>query len=350
MFQDTKPILILGAIHHQVDQFETVKRMWILLLFVVCFLTASFAAEMEPISPLPLENINPAEQPKIDLGQLLFHDARFSKDNSVSCANCHDLGSGGDDNRAKSIGLGGTIGDINAPTIFNSGFNFRQFWNGRAKKLEDQIDGPIENPKELGSSWSEILTKLKNDNSLNAQFSKVYKDGLNEKNIKDAIAVFERTLTTPNSRFDRYLRGEKNILSEQEKTGYQHFKSFGCVACHQGVNIGGNMYQTMGVMGNYFKDRGTPVTDADLGRYTITKNEQDKYVFRVPSLRNVDLTSPYFHDGTVATLSEAVNVMAKYQLGRKLSTKENSAIVSFLKTLTGQRLARYIQREVGNSK
>jgi cytochrome c peroxidase len=166
-------------------------------------------------------------------------------------------------------------------------------------------------------------------------FQAIYGDGLQPRNIQDAIATFERSLVTP-SRFDRYLRGDSGAISEQEKRGYELFKSYGCVACHQGVNVGGNMFQTFGVLGNYFKDRGNE-TEADLGRYTVTQNELDRHVFKVPSLRNVALTAPYFHDGTAPTLEAAVDVMFRYQLGREAPAADKTAIIMFLKSLTGEK-------------
>jgi cytochrome c peroxidase len=188
----------------------------------------------------------------------------------------------------------------------------------------------------MGATWDMIVARLSESSDYIQKFNRQYRDGIKKENIKDALAAFERTLITPNSRFDQYLKGNAVAITELEKLGYQKFKSFGCVACHQGINIGGNMFQTMGVMGNYFKDRGTPITDSDLGRYKVTKEDNDKHVFRVPSLRNVELTAPYFHDGSAPTLDKAVGVMAKYQLGRKLSNSDIKAIVAFLKTLTGE--------------
>ncbi|PWU19285.1 MAG: cytochrome B6 [Bdellovibrio sp.] len=291
------------------------------------------AGAIVPIPPLkPVDSIT-AE--KIRLGRSLFEERLLSRDNSVSCSSCHDLSGAGVDHKPRSIGINGAVGDINAPTVFNATFNFRQFWNGRAKTLEAQIDGPVQNPKEMGSSWNEVVRKLKAIQTYQDRFRKIYPDGVTPENVKDAIATFERQLVTPDSRFDEFLSG-KSALDELAKKGYENFKSFGCISCHQGVNVGGNMYQTMGVMGNYFKDRGTPITEADLGRFAVTKREADKYVFRVPSLRNVELTAPYFHDGSASTLEDAVRVMAKYQLGRQISDREIDSVVAFLKTLTGK--------------
>ena len=294
---------------------------------------AAAAQTDEPIKPIPLEvKLDPK---KVALGEKLFNDKRLSRDNSLSCASCHNLSAGGVDGSPSSVGIGGAKGPINAPTVFNSALNFRQFWDGRANSLEEQAAGPIHNPKEMGSNWVEVLGKLKQDAALVAQFKEVYPDGLQAKNVQDGISTFERTLVTPNARFDKYLRGDKNAINADELKGYELFKKYGCVACHQGVAVGGNMFQTFGVMGDYFAKRGNP-TEADLGRYNVTKNEADKHVFKVPSLRNVALTAPYFHDGSAKTLNDAVAVMFKYQLGRTASQQDKDQIVMFLRTLTGE--------------
>lgn len=287
----------------------------------------------EPITPLP-ESI-PLDARKVALGNRLFHDKRLSRDNSVACANCHVLDKGGVDGRQRSIGIGGQTVAVNAPTVFNSGFNFKQFWDGRAESLEDQIDGPVHNAGEMGSSWPEVIGKLKNDAAYVPAFANIYPDGIQEKNIKDAIATFERALVTPNSRFDKTLRGDRNTMTADELKGYRLFKNYGCIACHQGVNIGGNMFERLGVMGDYFKDRGN-IVQADLGRFNVTKNEEDKHMFKVPSLRNVALTAPYFHDGSAATLEQAVIIMGKYQLGVVIPASDVALITAFLKTLTGE--------------
>ncbi|MCW3061310.1 MAG: hypothetical protein JWQ02_3131 [Capsulimonas sp.] len=285
---------------------------------------------VQPVLAVP--NLDPN---KIELGKKLFHDGRLSHDNTIACATCHSLDKGGTDQAVHSTGIGGAQGGINSPTVLNSGANFVQFWNGRAATLEDQVNGPTHNPKEMGSDWPEIIGKLSKDEQYPAQFAKLYSDGVQPANVRDAIATFERSLSTPNSRFDKYLAGDENILTTQEKHGYRLFKEYGCVSCHQGSNVGGNMYQQFGVMANYFKDRRTPETDDDQGRFSVTKREQDRHVFRVPTLRNVALTGPYFHDGTATTLPQAVEVMAKYQLGRPLAPGELVDIVMFLQTLTG---------------
>lgn len=307
-------------------------------IIIFCFVALTVHAtekKSEPIRPLPVD-LKDASPEKTKLGFFLFNEKKLSANNSVSCATCHALNRAGVDGLAKSVGINGAIGSLNAPTVFNSGLNFVQFWNGRAKTLEEQIDGPVQHPKEMGTSWEQAVAKLNQDKKYREAFSSIYSDGVTVANIKNAIAEFERQLQTPNSKFDRYLRGE-STLSEIEESGYSRFKSLGCISCHQGQNVGGNMFQTMGIMGDYFKDRkGMPQTEDDLGRYLVTKRDRDKFVFRVPSLRNVEKTAPYFHDGYAKTLDDAVDIMGRYQLGQKLSRRDINAIVAFLKTLTGE--------------
>lgn len=282
--------------------------------------------------PLP-KNVE-LDSAKVALGQRLFHDPRLSADDTISCASCHILAQGGDDGRFRSVGVNGGLSTVNAPTVFNSGLNFVQFWDGRAPTLELQIDGPVSNPKEMASGWMQILGKLNSDREFRQAFNRVYPDGISEKNIKNAIASFERSLVTPNSRFDQYLEGNKNALTSLELQGYGLFQSYGCASCHQGINIGGNMYEKMGLMGDYFADRGN-LTEADNGRFNITHNPDHMHEFRVPSLRNIALTAPYFHDGNAKTLEEAIAIMAKYQLGRPMPKGDLDAIAAFLRTLTG---------------
>ncbi len=296
--------------------------------------TLAETANFEPIQPLP-QRVD-LDRGKVELGRKLFHDASLSRNNTVACASCHNLNTGGVDRQYRSIGIGGAIGDLNTPTVLNSAFNFRQLWDGRASSLEDQIDGPIQNPKEMGSTWAEVVSRLKNKPEYIKAFQDVYKSDIDPTKIKDAIAIFERSLVTPDARFDQYLKGDSKAISAAEVNGYQKFKSYGCIACHQGMNVGGNMFQTMGIMGDYFKDRGTAISNSDLGKFNTTGREADKHVFKVPSLRNVELTSPYFHDGSAKTLEQAVRVMAKYQLGRKIPQEDVDLIVQFLKTLTGK--------------
>jgi cytochrome c peroxidase len=295
--------------------------------------TASPTETNEPIQPI--EAVSGLEPRKIELGRKLFHDSRLSHNDQLSCATCHNLETGGTDRKARSIGINGAIGTINSPTVLNSGFNFSQFWDGRASTLEKQIDEPVQSRTEMGSTWPEVIKKLKSSSEYVEAFRQIYDDDIRSDYIKDAIAQFERSLSTPNSRFDRFLRHNATALTERERRGYKLFKSFGCASCHQGMNIGGNMYQKLGVMAPYFADRGY-ITEADRGRFNVTRNPKDSYMFKVPSLRNVELTPPYFHDAGASTLADAVRMMAKYQLGRSLTDQEVELIVEFLQTLTGE--------------
>ena len=286
----------------------------------------------EPIKPIPLE-VN-LDKNKVRLGKKLFSDKRLSGDDSVSCASCHNLITAGVDLEPVSTGVKGQKGTLNSPTVFNSGFNLAQFWDGRAESLEDQIDGPINNPIEMGSNWNQVLEKVKSDSDYRAQFGKAYKDGITADNIKDAIATFERSLITPNSRFDQWLRGKDDALSERELLGYEKFKFYGCISCHQGVNVGGNLFQVFGVINNFFEKRGG-AKEHDLGRFNVTGDERDKHSFKVPSLRLAAVTPPYLHDGSAKTLREAVDIMFTYQLGRPAPDEDKELIIEFLKTLVG---------------
>lgn len=294
----------------------------------------------EPIFPVP--DVTTTHPEQVELGRLLFNDVRLSMGNQLSCASCHSIFYGGADGQVVSTGINSKKGLINSPTVFNSSLQFRQFWNGRAETLLEQIDGPIANPKEMGSSWEEVLKKLEKDMFYVAQFNFLYRDGLTVSNIKQAIITFEKSLLTPNSRFDQYLRGNHNAITEDELKGYSLFKEYGCVSCHQGVAVGGNLFQKFGVFGDFFADRGY-VTEADFGRFSVTKKEQDKFVFKVPPLRNVELTAPYLHDGSITSLEETVIIMMKYQLGLIPKQQNVYFIVQFLKTLTGKYQGKYLK-------
>lgn len=287
-----------------------------------------------PIPPIPVSL--ELDQQKVKLGRILFHDKRLSTDNTVACSSCHDLNSAGDDGQAVATGVNGMQGPVNSPTVFNSGFAFRQFWDGRAANLEEQVEGPIHNPIEMASNWQEVIAKLRQDQPLVAAFKTIWKEGITPRNIQLAIAEFERSLITPNSPFDRYLKGDASALTEQELTGWQLFRDLGCISCHQGVAIGNNIYANLGVMGDYFTDLDRPIVQSDLGRFNVTGDEKDKHVFKVPGLRNVALTAPYFHDGSIATLDKVVYTMALYQLGIGLSQQQRDYLVAFLNSLTGE--------------
>ena len=294
---------------------------------------AGVAHAAEPIKPIPAAvDVDPE---KAALGRDLFHDTKLSRDDTIACASCHDLSSGGDDGRVVSVGIEGKQGFINSPTVFNVGLNFKQFWDGRAGTLEQQVDDPVQSPREMGSLWPDVVAKLYADPEYPKRFKALYPDGISRTSIRNALAEFMRSLVTPNSRFDRWLGGEESALSTEEKHGYRLFKHYGCVSCHQGANVGGNMFQVFGVLNEYFKRRGN-ITDADLGRFNVTGNPADRHAFKVPSLRMAALTAPYLHDGSAATLRDAVDAMFTFQLGREAPDADKDAIVAFIETLAGE--------------
>lgn len=296
----------------------------------------SEAAELRlarlPIPPLPAKIV--VDPLRAELGGKLFRDVRLSRDGTVACASCHEIQKGGGDGRERAVGIGGQVGEVNTPTVLNAALNFKQFWDGRADNLEDQAAGPIVNPKEMGSTWEDVLRMLSKDREYAALFGRSFPDGITQRNLLVALAEFERSLVTPDSPFDRSLQGDAAALTPIQKRGYEAFVSLGCISCHQGANVGGNTFQTMGKMEDYFAGRA--LRPADLGRFNVTHDPRDKYKFKVPSLRNVALTAPYFHDGSAATLPDAVNAMARYQLGQRLTYAETADLVAFLESLTGK--------------
>ena len=291
---------------------------------------AEFDHPLRPLSVTPGLNAD-----MLALGRRLFLDPLLSADGTVSCASCHNLSTGGTDRQSHSIGIHGATGPVKAPTIYNSGLNFVQFWDGRAATLEDQVDGPVTNPVEMGANWQDVVVRLKADPSYVRLFKQVFGSDPSHDGVRQAIAAFERSMVTVDSRFDRYLLGDDTALTEFERKGYALFRSYGCASCHQGANVGGNMFQKFGFMGNLFQDRGR-INPADLGRFNVTKRESDRYVFKVPSLRLAAINPPYFHDGSVATLPEAIKIMGKYQLGRDIPDGDVQSIAAFLGTLVGR--------------
>lgn len=290
-----------------------------------------FAFSREVVLPLPPIPRIPKE--KVDLGRTLFFEKRLSRDGTISCASCHDPARGGADGLQHAVGIGGAEGSVNTPTVFNAALNVLQFWDGRANTLEAQASGPVHNPIEMDSSWEQVTRKLEADPVYVSAFRALYKDGITADNIVDAIAAFERTLISSGSRFDRYLRGDAAALTESERRGYERFLDYGCASCHQGAAIGGNMLQKFGVLADRLQGR--KPTNADLGRFNVTRRDEDKFVFKVPGLRDVARTAPYFHDGSVATLPEAVIIMGRVQLGRELTPDDVGSIVAFLGALSG---------------
>ena len=286
--------------------------------------------------PIPLENPFNPDPAKAALGEQLYFDTMLSGDGTLSCASCHDLGKGGCDVAPVATGIDGQLGPINSPTVFNAAFNMAQFWDGRAADLQEQAAGPVANPIEMGAKWEDVVERVAADEGYAAKFKELYGGEVTIDTITNAIALYEMTLLTPNSRFDKYLRGDKEALSEQEQRGYELFVANDCATCHAGVNLGGLTYERMGLKGDYFAARGTDLTDADVGRMSVTKEETDRAKFKTPTLRNVALTGPYFHDASAKTLEDAVKTMAEFQSGVKLSEEEVAAVVAFLETLTGE--------------
>jgi cytochrome c peroxidase len=282
----------------------------------------------EPIQPIVAVKVNNPNL--VELGKKLYFDPRLSKSGFISCNSCHNLSMGGTDNLRTSIGHNWNQGPINAPTVLNSSLNLAQFWDGRAENLKAQAGGPIANPGEMASTHELAVDVLQSIPSYVAEFKRTFgKAKISIDEVTLAIAAFEETLVTPNSRFDLYLKGDKNAISKTEFAGYNLFKSSGCIACHNGQNIGGNSFQKMGIVEPYKAN--SPAE----GRVAYSKDEADRFKFKVPTLRNVELTYPYFHDGAANSLKEAVETMGRVQLGRKFTDEENAQIVAFLKTLTG---------------
>lgn len=286
------------------------------------------ALPSEPTSP---QN-NPTTEAKVTLGQMLFYEPRLSKSGVISCNSCHNLATYGVDNRPTSLGHKSQEGARNSPTVLNADFHLAQFWDGRAENLEAQAEGPILNPKEMAMADEQsTLARLASMPEYVDAFQNAFPDtqpALTYKNMAKAIAAFERTLLTP-SPFDAFLQGDGSALSTEAKEGLGLFIEHGCIACHFGTGVGGGTFQKFGVIYPYKNMK-------DLGRFEVSQKEVDKHVFRVPSLRNVERTYPYFHDGGVWDLGEAVKTMGKTQLGKELPDKDIAKIVAFLKSLTGE--------------
>lgn len=288
----------------------------------------------EPLQPLP-SHLD-VDMKKAALGEKLFNDKRLSADGTLACSGCHAYEKAGTDNSRFSEGIRKQFGDINAPTVFNAVFNVRQFWDGRAADLQEQAGGPPLNPIEMGcAGWEEIVERLSADEALTAEARAIYADGWSGNNITDAIAEYEKTLITPNSRFDKWLRGDDAAITAEEAEGYRLFKQYRCASCHVGRSVGGQSFEYMDLKADYFADRGAPLK-SDKGLMGFTGREEDLHRFKVPNLRNVELTHPYMHDGTVATLEESVSIMGRYLSGIPVSDNDRRLIVAFLRTLTGE--------------
>jgi cytochrome c peroxidase len=302
------------------------RRFVLTLGFGLALSTSAFGTE--PIQPIePVKDINLA---LAELGKKLYFDPRLSKSGFISCNSCHNLSMGGTDNLKTSIGDHWQQGPINAPTVLNSSMNLAQFWDGRAKDLKAQAGGPIANPGEMAFTHKLAVDLLKSIPGYVTEFKLVFgHPDISIDQVTEAIAEFEKTLVTPNSRFDQFLLGKEDAITSDEKAGYALFKQSGCTACHNGPAVGGNSFQKMGVVEPY--QAKSPAE----GLSAVTGKDADRFKFKVPTLRNVEMTYPYFHDGEGETLTEAVDVMGRLQLGKTFSKKENAQIVAFLKTLTG---------------
>jgi len=295
-------------------------------IFLLCALDHSFA--QEPISPITVPD--GLDLARIELGKKLFFDPRLSKSGWISCNSCHNLMLSGTDNLVSSIGHKWAQGPINAPTVFNAAYSIAQFWDGRAIDLTEQAGGPIANPGEMASNHELAVEILQTIPGYVSEFQSVFGNSeININMVTKSIAEFERTLVTPNSRFDQWLLGDEDALTDQEKDGYRLFKLTGCAGCHNGPAAGGQAYQKMGSFNSY------DTTNPSIGRQAVTGNRSDRMRFKVPTLRNIELTYPYFHDGQARTLEEAVDTMVWVQLNRKFSAAGNAKVVAFLKTLTG---------------
>jgi cytochrome c peroxidase len=296
-------------------------------------LEAARPVEPPPITPVPPPpEIDPAKRA---LGEALFNDVRLSGGDDLACASCHRLDRGGGDGRDRSLGADGQALDFNAPTILNVGLNFRFNWRGNFRNLDEQNEAVLLDPRLMNTGWDDLLAELGADQEYEARFEAVYGGKPDREAVLDALGAYQRSLVTPNAPFDRYLRGERDAITEEAAQGYRLFEGLGCIACHQGTNVGGNLFQRFGIFEPPERS-GAVSREADFGRYSITGDPADRYVFRVPSLRNVRLTAPYFHDGRTASLEEAVEIMGRSQLGRQLDEAEVRLIVRFLETLTGE--------------
>ena len=286
----------------------------------------TFAAEpVDPIEPVKIEN--PA---LVELGKMLYFEPRLSRSGFISCNSCHNLATGGVDNLKTSIGDRWAQGPINSPTVLNSYGQIAQFWDGRAKTLAEQAAGPIANPLEMASTHEMAVRVIASIPGYAPYFKKAFGDAeVNIKRITEAMAEFERTLVTPNARFDKWLKGDKNAITQQELNGYKLFKESGCTICHNGAQLGGQSFQKMGVVRPY------KTTNTAEGVKAISGRDQDRMTFKVPMLRNIELTYPYFHDGAVWSLEESVSIMGDLQLGKRYTKQEINDITAFLKTLTG---------------
>lgn len=309
------------------NTYRAMSTLSVLVAMLVCG-PSQAARKSEPITPIvPASEVNLG---MVELGKKLYFDPRLSRSGFISCNSCHNLSTGGSDNLKSSIGDRWQQGPINSPTVLNSSLNVAQFWDGRAADLQEQAGGPIANPGEMGFTHNLAVDILESIPQYQREFANIFgTDEITIDEVTAAIAEFEKTLVTPNSAFDQWLLGDDEALSEEELAGYELFKVSGCIGCHNGPAIGGNSFQKFGIVEPYSGDNPAE------GRSAVTGKDADRFSFKVPTLRNVELTYPYFHDGAADTLTEAVEIMGRIQLGKTFSDTESQQIVAFLKTLTG---------------
>ncbi len=323
----------------------SVVKLFICIIFLLTSIANSVA--LEPLStemplsieaPLSIKLKGSKQEQKALLGQYLFHSSELSAKEGKSCATCHIIKDGGDDNIALASGMNGEKRTTNSPSILHAYNNFNIGWTGEHASIEKLIDAVIRSPKANGGDKDTIIKKLSLNTEVKEHFKQLYADGVQYSNIIDALVHYLKSISKPNSRYDDYLNGKHQALNAVEIEGLHLFNSYGCKTCHQGKNIGGNSFQKLGVFENYFEQEKNTINDTDLGRYNITQNKRDTYYFRVPSLRNVALTAPYFHDGSVETLDDVIVVMGKYQLSRNIPKQDREKIIQFLRTLTDKEL------------
>ncbi|MDR1489560.1 MAG: heme-binding domain-containing protein [Desulfovibrio sp.] len=349
----TMPPAVFAAVHmdgRMTREERDSILVWVKNTRAAYYATATAAPERagEPVQPLP--DTLGADQAKAALGERLFADKRLSADDSIACISCHLPEQGGADGRRLSEGVGKRTGVVNAPGIYNVAFNIRQFWDGRAESLRAQVSGPIFNPVEMASkNWDQIIGKLSAERELLEAFLDVYpiswlgdSGGWTGENIADALAEYEYTLITPNSRFDQWLKGDETAISRAEFYGYQRFKAYRCSSCHVGKSLGGQSFEYMDLKRDYFRDRGGELP-SDAGLKAFTGKDEDLHKFKVPNLRNIELTAPYLHDGSVNTLDETVRIMGVYLSGMEIVKDDRDLIVAFLRSLTGEHRGKKLQ-------
>jgi cytochrome c peroxidase len=304
---------------------------------LACSVSVASAWDVLPTeAPAPTDN--PTTPAKVELGKMLYHDPRLSSTGTVSCSSCHNTMLGGEDNRPNSMGVNGQTGGRSAPTVWNAAFNKVQFWDGRAESLEAQAAGPVTNPIEMGmKSWDEVVVRLNTIEGYKKAFEAAFGgNAISKDTATKAIAAYERTLITPNSPYDKYTSGDKSAMTDQQVRGMNKVAELGCTSCHSGPAFNGpGMFQKFPVNSNGMYQAKYHF-NKDLGLAEVTKKSEDEHMFKVPTLRNIALTAPYFHNGAVKTLDEAVKVMGKLQLNKDLSNEEIDDIVAFLNALTGE--------------